>query len=73
MIFKMVRINILSDMQGLKKFTSLEPFSQEATGSTKMKEDTKNEEGLGYKKQEIQAKAIPRIVTGDLDLEYLVY
>lgn len=61
----MVRINILSDTQGFKKFTSLEPFSQEATGPTIMKEDTKYEEGLGYKKPEIRAKRIPRIVTGD--------
>lgn len=35
-------------MQGFKKFTSLEPFSREATGSTKMKKDTKNEDGTGY-------------------------
>lgn len=60
-------------MQGFKNFTSLEPFSREATGSIKMKKNTKNEEGMGYKKQEIQAKGILRMVTGDLDLEYPVY
>lgn len=35
--------------------------------------DTKNEEGRGYKEEEVQAKGIPRMLTEALDVEHLVY
>lgn len=46
-------IKIFSDTQTFKKFTFFETFSLDATIPTKMRKETKNEEGMGYKKQEI--------------------